>query len=88
MVTVNDKKDFSYVEKVNMLIDNLLNSGYKKTCEWTISECLVNEVLEKVVAETWLNPYKKIETTIHRKYKESVLVGYEIFNNRLTNEEF
>jgi hypothetical protein len=88
MVTVNDKKDYSIIEKVNMLIDNLLNSGYSRTYEGIVSQCWVNEVLEEVIAETWLNPYKKIETTIHRKYEEGVLVGYEIFNNRLTNEEF
>lgn len=88
MVTINEQKDFNIAEKVNMLIDNLLNSGYNRTHEGIMSQCWVNEVLEEVVSETWINPYKKIETIIHLKYKEGVLVGYEIFNSRLTNEEF
>jgi hypothetical protein len=88
MVTVNDKKDFSCVEKVNAIRTNLLNNGYRKIYEDDIAKAYHNDILETVLTETWLNPHKKIETTIHRKYKDGVLVGYEIFNNRLTNEDF
>ena len=90
MVTINEKTtaELDVTEKVNTLRTNLLNNGYRKIHEEDIAKSYNNEVLGTVVSETWLNPFKKIETTIHRKYNEGVLVGYEIFNKRLTNEEF